>query len=54
MPFYTSFFDPVFQNFHAVGRYFNKEITISDDLGNLRYSYKIELTPKEGGEMLIE
>ena len=32
----------------------NEEFTVSVDLGIHRYSYKMDLTPKEGGEALTE
>lgn len=54
MPFYHEFFDPLFQSFDADGGFYDDEYTISGDLAVHRYTYKLILKPKDGGEVVTE
>jgi len=54
IPFYHEFFGPLFQSFDADGGFYDEEYTVSGDLAVHRYSYKLDLTPKEGGETIAE
>lgn len=54
MPFYHSFFDPVFEQYYFEGNFFDENIAISGELAIHRYSYTMNLTPRNGGEKISE
>lgn len=54
IPFYHEFFDPVFKSYDADGGFYDNEYTVSSDLAVHRYSYKIDLKPREGGPVVTE
>ena len=54
IPFYHEFFDPVFISYDADGGFYDDEYILSGDLAVHRYSYKIDLKPREGGPIVTE
>jgi len=54
MPFYHEFFDPLFESFDADGGFYNEEYTVVGHLAVHKYSYKLILKPKDGGELVTE
>lgn len=54
MPWYCGFFGPAFKHFNIEGKFFDENFIASGNVVIHRYSYTMELTPKEGGDTITE
>lgn len=54
IPFYHRFFDPIFQNYYIDGKFYDENFSISGELAIHRYSYRMDLTPRDSGEKIVE
>jgi ketosteroid isomerase-like protein len=54
MPWYHEFFGPAFKYFNVEGKFYDENFIASGNMVIHRYSYQMNLTPKEGGETLTE
>lgn len=54
IPFYHRFFDPIFRNYYIEGKFYDENFSISGELAIHRYSYSMDLTPRDGGQKIAE